>query len=69
MPVINKILITGDFLRQRQFSTGISSQAGNIKWLYHVVRPALSMLTDFLIAPVLFTGDGSCLGAKIFFVE
>lgn len=63
---IKKILVTGDFLRQRQNQAGTSSQKGNIKWIYHMIKPALSMLSNHPISPIVFTGNNTCVGSKIF---
>lgn len=64
MNKIDRIVVTGDVLRQRR--TSGSSQNTNIEWLFHQVRPALTLLTDLPVSSLLFTGDADCLGTQIY---
>ena len=67
MGKIDTILVTGDFLRMGV--NGGSSQNGNIRWLFHLVRPALELLTALKVSPLCFEGDVGCIGRKIFKVN
>ncbi|MGZ8969763.1 MAG: hypothetical protein ACXW2W_11230 [Telluria sp.] len=61
---IEKILVTGDFIRQS--ANGGSSQNGNIRWLFNLIRPALEISTAIPCSPLFFGGGAGCAGSRIY---
>lgn len=51
MDKIDRIIVTGDIFRLN--AGGAESQNVNIRWLYHVVRPALAMVCGLPVEPLL----------------
>lgn len=51
MDKIDRIIVTGDIFRLN--ASGAESQNVNIRWLYHVVRPALGMVCGLPVDPLL----------------
>lgn len=66
MQKIKRVFVTGDLLRQRKFQPGVSSQNTNILWLYNLVRPAVELISDFTVKPILYTGEEFCLGRQLY---
>jgi hypothetical protein len=66
MNSIKRIIVTGDFLRQRKTQAGVSSQDGNINWLYHMIRPSLGLLCDLPIVSLTYDGGRDGLASEIY---
>lgn len=66
MDSINRIIVTGDFLRQRKTQAGMSSQDGNINWLYHMIRPSIRLLCDLPIVSLTYEGGSDGLAGDIY---
>lgn len=69
MQQVNRIFVTGDILRQRQFQPGVSSQNPNILWMYHLIKPALQLISCLKVVPVLHTGKEFCLGRQLYSIN
>ncbi len=67
MEPVNRIFITGDFLRTN--IKGGSSQNINIRWLYNLIKPSLELTTNLKVSPIYFEQNADCLGNKIFKVN
>lgn len=65
METFKKIIVTGDILRINV--NGGSSQDINIRWLYHLIRPVLEMLSSFPVEPLYHdTGSKGCLSTELY---
>ena len=64
METVKKIVVTGDILRINL--NGGSSQDVNIRWLYHLIRPVLKMLSSFPVEPLYHTNSKGCLSAELY---
>jgi hypothetical protein len=61
---IKRIVVTGDFLRLN--ANGDASQSVNIKWLYHLIRPALQRVGALPISVLVATGDERCFARQYY---
>jgi hypothetical protein len=64
MRTVDKVWVTGDFLRMGV--NGGPSQSGNIRWLFHLINPALELLTTLKVFPLCFEDNSQCIGRRIF---
>ncbi|MBB5421873.1 hypothetical protein HDG40_000014 [Paraburkholderia sp. JPY158] len=67
MTSIKRIVVTGDFLRLN--ADGNASQNINIKWLYHLVRPALQRVGTLPIDLLISTDDEQCFARQYYEVN
>lgn len=64
MRPIKRIVVTGDVLRINE--AGRECQNINIRWLFHLVRPALAMLVDLSVQPLLHDRVDGNLAQEIY---
>jgi len=64
---INRIVVTGDFLRLNK--NRASSQEINIRWLHNFIAPALDLVLDFPMNRLVFESDPRSLSSRIYAVN
>lgn len=64
MSSIKRIVVTGDILRVD--AKGDEQQNINIRWLYHLLRPAAGMLTDLPLQTLLHQRVGGNLALELY---
>ena len=64
MDTIRRIIVTGDMLRVNH--AGSETQSINIRWLYHLIQPALKMLSNLPVQMLLHERTRSGLAFEIY---
>lgn len=64
MSAIQRIVVAGDILRVS--ANGEPTQNVNIRWLHHLVGPALRMLTDLPVQPLLHQRTSGNLALELY---